>query len=206
MQAISLWIKIPYTLFAFVLVPVYWIRYGPANFLWFSDIGLVGTLVGLWFESRFLISMMATGVLLLDIVWNFIFFAKLIFGAGPEGLVGYMFDPEIPVSVRALSLFHVALPVIQLWSLGKMGYDARAWKYQALLGWIILPLSYVVSGPKENINWVLGVTEVPQQWLPAPLYLAALMVIYPTLVCFPTHLFLKRLFHETREVRADSSH
>jgi hypothetical protein len=28
LQAISLWIKIPYTLFVFVLVPVYWIRYG----------------------------------------------------------------------------------------------------------------------------------------------------------------------------------
>jgi hypothetical protein len=201
LQAISLWVKIPYTLFVFILVPVYWIRYGPANFLWFSDIGLLGTLVALWLESRLLISMMATGVLPLDIVWNLIFFPKLILGAGPEGLVGYMFDPKIPVSVRALSLFHVAVPVIQLWSLSKMGYDVRAWKYQAFLGWIILPLSYVVSGPKENINWVLGVAEAPQQWLPAPLYLAALMVIYPALVCFPTHLVLKRLFHKTQEVR-----
>lgn len=195
MQAISLWIKIPYTLFVFVLVPVYWSRYGPSNFLWFSDIGLVGTLVALWFESRFLISMMATGVLILDIVWNLIFFPKLVLGAGPEGLVGYMFDPKIPLPIRALSLFHVALPIIQLWTLNKLGYDARAWKYQALLGLIILPLSYAVSRPEENINWVLGVTEVPQRWLPAPLYLAVLMVIYPALVCFPTHLVLKRLFH-----------
>ena len=197
LQPFSLWIKIPYTLFVFVLVPVYWIRYGPANFLWFSDIGLVGTLAALWLESRFLLSMMATGVLLFDIVWNFIFFSKLLLGAGPEGLVGYMFDPKIALPIRALSLFHVALPIIQLWSLSKMGYDIRAWKYQALLGWIILLLSYAVSGPEENINWVHGVTEVPQHWLPAPLYLAAEMVIYPTLVCFPTHLVLKRLFHKS---------
>ncbi len=194
MQAISLWIKIPYTVFVLILVPVYWIQYGPTNFLWFSDIALFATLAALWLESRFLVSMVATGVLIFDTVWNFVFFSKLILGAGPEGLVGYMFDPEISVFIRALSLFHVALPIIQLWTLGKLGYDVRAWKYQAILGWIILPLTYGVTGPEENINWVYGMTEAPQQWLPAPLYLAALMLIYPTLICFPTHVILKRLF------------
>jgi hypothetical protein len=108
--------------------------------------------------------------------------------------VGYMFDPQISVFIRALSLFHVALPLVQLWALCKLGYDVQAWKYQVVLGWILLPLTYAVTGPKENFNWVFGITEVPQKWLPAPLYLAALMVIYPTLVCFPTHLVLKRLF------------
>ena len=194
MQAISLWIKIPYTIFVFVLVPVYWIRYGPTNFLWFSDIALFATLAALWIGSRFLVSMMATGVLIFDTVWNFIFFSKLILGAAPEGLVDYMFDPEISVFIRALSLFHVALPIIQLWALGKLGYDVRAWKYQAVLGWIILPLTYGVTRPEENINWVYGMIEAPQQWLPAPLYLGALMLIYPTLICFPTHAILKRLF------------
>jgi hypothetical protein len=201
LPVISPWIKIPYTLFVFVLVPVYWIRYGPANFLWFSDIGLIGTLVALWFESRFLLSMMAAGVLLFDIVWNLMFFSKLLFGAGK--LVDYMFDPEIALPIRALSLFHVGLPIIQLWSLSKMGYDVRAWKYQALLGCIVFPLTYGVSSPQKNVNWVFGVTEVPQQWLPAPLYLAALMVIYPTLVCFPTHLALKRLFTKTQQIITD---
>lgn len=194
MQAISLWIKIPYTIFVFVLVPVYWIRYGPTNFLWFSDIALFATLAALWLGSRFLVSMMATGVLIFDTVWNFIFFSKLIVGAAPEGLVDYMFDPEISVFIRALSLFHVALPIIQLWALGKLGYDVRAWKYQAVLGWIILPLTYGVTRPEENINWVYGMIEAPQQWLPAPVYLGALMLIYPTLICFPTHAILKRLF------------
>jgi hypothetical protein len=202
LQVISPWIKIPYALVVFVLVPVYWIRYGPANFLWFSDIGLFGTLLALWLENRFLLSMMAAGVLLFDFLWNFIFFSKLLFGAGP-GWVDYMFEPNITLAIRALSLFHVALPIIQLWSLNKLGYDVRAWKYQALLGCIILPLTYGVSTLEKNINWVFGVTEVPQQWLPAPLYLAALMMIYSTLVCFPTHLVLKRLFPKTHEVRLD---
>lgn len=197
MQTISFWVKIPYTLFVVVLVPVYWIRYGPANFLWFSDLALFGTLAALWLESRFLVSMMTTGVLMFDIVWNFIFFRKLIAGGGAAGLVGYMFDPQISVFIRALSLFHVALPIIQLWTLSKLGYDIRAWKYQVVLGWILLPLTYAVTDPKQNINWVFGVTEVPQRWLPAPLYLAALMVIYLTLVCFPTHRVLTAVFEAT---------
>lgn len=193
-QLISLWIKIPYTLFVSAVVAGYWVQYGPANFLWVSDIALFGTLAAVWLENSFLLSMMATGALLVDIVWNFVFFPKLIIGATPEGLAGYMFDETIPVWIRALSLFHVALPVIQLRALSKLGYDGSAWKCQALLGWVVIPLTYALTGPKENINWVFGVTEVPQQWLPTPLYLIALMALYPTLICFPTHLILKKLF------------
>jgi len=194
LRTISLRIKIPYTVFVLVLIPIYWVRYGPANFLWFSDIALIVTLAALWLESRFLASMMTSGVLLFDVVWNFIYFPKLLLGVGPDGLVDYMFDPQISLFIRALSLFHVGLPIVQLWALSKLGYDERAWKYQVVLGWILLPLTYAVSGPEQNINWVFGVTEVPQRWLPAPVYVAVLMVIYPTLVCFPTHLFLKRIF------------
>lgn len=194
LRTISLRIKIPYTVFVLVLIPIYWVRYGLANFLWFSDIALIVTLAALWLESRFLASMMTSGVLLFDVVWNFIYFPKLLLGVGPDGLVDYMFDPQISLFIRALSLFHVGLPIVQLWALSKLGYDERAWKYQVVLGWILLPLTYAVSGPEQNINWVFGVTEVPQRWLPAPAYVAVLMVIYPTLVCFPTHLFLKRIF------------
>jgi len=38
---IPLGLKIIYTLFVCALVPVYWRQYGPANFLWFSDIALL---------------------------------------------------------------------------------------------------------------------------------------------------------------------
>ena len=61
---ISGWIKLPYTLFVCVLVPVYWVERGPANFLWISDIALLVSVPALWMENRFLTSMMAVGVLL----------------------------------------------------------------------------------------------------------------------------------------------
>jgi hypothetical protein len=198
LRAISLWIKIPYTLFVAVLVPVYWVRYGPHNFLWFSDVALFMTLAALWLESRFLASMAACGTLLLDTVWNFIFFPKLLIGAGPGGMVGYMFDPEISIYVRALSLFHVGLPVIQLWALHKLGYDTRAWKYQAALGCILLLLAYRFSDVEGNVNWVFGMIDAPQTWMPPPVYLALLMILYPAGVCFPTHLILKKFFHDQK--------
>lgn len=194
MQVIPLWVKICYSAFVAVLVPVYWIRYGPANFLWFSDIALLVTFIALWLENRFLVSMMATGVLVFDTVWNYVFFSKLIFGGGAGSLVGYMFDSEISIFIRALSLFHVGLPIVQLWALSKLGYDVRAWKYQALFGGLLFPLTYMLTTPEQNINWAHGLFEAPQPWLPAPLYLASLMISYPILVCFPTHVVLKRLF------------
>ena len=63
-----------------IVMPVYWLEYGPANFLWASDIALLVTTVALWQENRFLISMMAVGVLLPELFWNIDFFARLIAG------------------------------------------------------------------------------------------------------------------------------
>jgi len=58
---IPLWLKIAYTLFVCLIVPIYWRRYGPANFLWFSNIALLATVPALWLESALLASMMALG-------------------------------------------------------------------------------------------------------------------------------------------------
>jgi hypothetical protein len=56
---IPVWIKVVYTLYLCVLVPVYWTHYGPQNFLWFSDIALLTIAAALWLESPLLASTMA---------------------------------------------------------------------------------------------------------------------------------------------------
>src|SRR5687767_13349335 len=89
---IPLWIKVLYTLYLCVLVPVYWIKHGPTNFLWFSDIALLVTAVALWLESSLLASTMALAVALPELLWNAGFFARLIFGVNVGGLSTYMFD------------------------------------------------------------------------------------------------------------------
>ena len=52
-----LWLKLAYTAFMAVLVPVYWHYYGPTNF------ALLITLVGIWIESPLLVSMCAVEIL-----------------------------------------------------------------------------------------------------------------------------------------------
>ena len=66
---VPLWLKFAYTAFMIVLVPVYWHYYGPTNFLYFCDVALFLTLVGLWLDSPLLISMCAVGILAPQALW-----------------------------------------------------------------------------------------------------------------------------------------
>jgi len=187
--------KLLYTLFVLVLVPVYWDRYGPSNFLWFSDIALLAALLALWLESRLLASMMAVAVLLPEIAWNIGFFGLLLFGVDVIGLARYMVDPALPLYLRALSLFHVFLPPTLLWMVYRWGYDRRALASQTVLAWVVLPLSWrFAEVPGHNINWTLGLGDQRQTWMADWQWVLLLMAAYPLLVYLPTHLLLRRLF------------
>lgn len=191
---IPLWIKVLYTLFVCVLVPVYWLEYGPQNFLWFSDIALLTTAAALWLENPLLASMMTVAVALPELAWNVDFFGRLLTGHHVLDLSRYMFDTRIPRYLRALSLFHVVLPVLLVWMTHRLGYDRRAWAAQTLLALIVLPLTYAITDPAENINWVHGLGSKPQTWLPPSAYLAMLMALFPIVVYLPTHILLLRFF------------
>jgi hypothetical protein len=189
------WIKIPYTVFVGLLVPIYWVAHGPANFLWFSDIALFGALIALWFEHRLIASMMTVSVLLPEMGWNVGFFGKLLTGTDVVGLAGYMFDASTPALVRGLSLFHVFLPLLLLWMVHRLGYDGRALRAQTLLAWVVLPASALVATPENNVNWTLGWGEhVPQPWMPGWLWTALLMTAFPFVVYLPTHWLLRKAF------------
>ena len=191
---IPLWIKLAYTAIVLVTVAVYSVKYPLDNFLWFSDIALLITTAALWLESPLLASMVAVGTLLPEILWNVSFFGQLVTGRRVSGLTDYMFDESLPRYLRALSLFHVALPVLLLWLIARLGYDARALAAQTALAWVVLPLSYWLTDPKLNVNWVYGWGAKPQQRIAPLLYLALLMAGFPALIHYPTHLVLQRLF------------
>ena len=63
-RRIAIWVKALYTLFMAVLVPFYFVQYGPLNFLWFCDVALLVTLAALWLESPLLASMQAVAITL----------------------------------------------------------------------------------------------------------------------------------------------
>lgn len=188
-----LWIKIAYTLFVGVLIVVYWRNYGAGNFLWFSDIALFLTVPALWFESGLPASMAAMSILLLDVAWNVDFFGRSLTGRSLLGLSTYMFDRTIPLPVRLVSLFHIWFPPLLLWMIYRLGYDERALMAQTVLAWVLLPVTYLVTDPRENINWVYGPRGKPQKWMPGRIYLAVLMVSLPLFIYLPTHLILKKL-------------
>lgn len=191
---IPLWLKIADTLFVYLIVPIYWRRYGPANFLWFSDVALLLTVPALWLESPLLVSMMALAVALPELAWNIDFFVRLTTGVPLLGLAAYMFDRRIPRFVRSLSLFHVGLPLLLIWLLYRLGYDKRGFIAQTVVAIVILPLSYFFSDPRQNINWVYGFGEKPQTRIPALWFLIFLILLFPLAVYLPTHLVLAKLF------------
>jgi hypothetical protein len=191
---IPLVVKLGHVGFVVVLVPVYWRAYGPSNFLWLSDLALFGTTASLVTEDPLPASMAAVSVLPLELAWNIDFLAR----GRLLGLAGYMFDEEKPLGLRALSIFHVTLPPTLLWMLHRLGYDRRAFRRQLMLTSILLPLTYAVTRPAANINWVFGPGAKPQRRLPPPIYLLLEMAAIAGLAMLPTHAALKRLFPPAR--------
>lgn len=194
-KIISWWLKMSYTLYVCVLIPVYWVELGPQNFLWGCDIALLATLMALWFESRFIASTMAIAMIIPELIWNLDFFSRLVTGYDIIGLnlTEYMFSENTPRVVRGLSLFHVFLVWVLVWLVYRLGYDRRALWAQTLLTWIVLPVTYGVTDPSRNINFVFGLGSMREIWLPGPVWVGLLMVLLPLLVYLPTHLVLKKM-------------
>jgi hypothetical protein len=189
-----LWIKIAYTTLALTLVPIYWKHWGPANFLWFSDIALFVTATALWLENRLLASMMAVGVLVPEVYWNLEFLVRLFTGYRLGGLTDYMWERDHPLFLRLLSLFHVVLLAAIIFLIIWLGYDPRAIYYQTVFGWLIILLTYFFTKPSDNINWVFGPGSSPQNRISPILYLAIIMVLYPLVIVLPTHFLIMALF------------
>jgi len=91
-------------------------------------------------------------------------------------------------------LFHIVLPVVLIWLVWRLGYDRRALLWQMVLGWLVLVLTYFLTKPQANINWVYGWGGQPQQRVPPLVYLGIMMVAFPVLIYLPTHWVLLRLF------------
>ncbi len=193
-----MWLKVAYTAFMVVLVPVYAVRYGPANFLYFCDIALLLTLVGLWREDRLLISMPTVGILALQSIW-LVDFAAHFAGTKVTGVTDYMFEAQRSLFLRGLSLFHGWLPLLLAWLVYRIGYDRRALAAWTGLTWVLLPVCYLFLPPPSpshgvaavNVNYVYGFSDaVAQTWMPPLVWLFAMMVVLPALLFAPAHYAL----------------
>jgi hypothetical protein len=186
---VPLWLKLAYGVSVPLIAIVYWRAYGPSNFLWLSDIALLCTALAVITENGLLASMPAVGVLPLELAWTLDFLA----GGRLIGLAAYMFDPRYSRFLRALSLFHLALPPTLIWMLFRFGYDPTALVWQAIVTLAALGVSYGLTEPDKNINWVFGPGERPQKRLPPLLYLALELLVI-TAIMLAMHVLLERVF------------
>src|SRR4051812_17578246 len=143
---LPLGVKLVYTAFMAVLIPVYWYYYGPTNFLYFCDMALIISLAGIWLESPLLISMCAVGILIPQAYWVIDFVANL-FGVSLTGMTNYMFNPNTSLFLRGLSLFHGWLPFMLVYLVWKLGYYRRALPAWTALACVLLLVCFLLMPP-----------------------------------------------------------
>ena len=198
---LPLWLKLAYTAFMAVLLPVYWANYGPTNFLYFCDVALLITLVGIWIESPLLVSMCAVGILASQALWVVDFLSNLI-GWPLTGMTDYMFAADHSLFLRSLSLFHGWLPFLLVYLVWRLGYDRRGFPAWTVLAWILVLICFFFMPPPRpdpgltpvNINYVWGMSDtVAQTWMPPAVWLAGLIILLPVLLYAPVHFLLRRV-------------
>jgi hypothetical protein len=197
---IPLALKLAYSLFVAVLVPTYWAAYSAWTFLFFCDVALFLGLCAFWLESPLLLSMAAVGITVPQLLW----LADFATGGRITGMTSYMFNSELPVFVRALSLFHGWLPFVLLWGVWRLGYDRRALAGWTLVSTVIMLTSFFLApkppAPKDNpdlavnVNYVHGMSyEKPQNVMPAWLWLTIMIAGFPIVFYLPAHLAFRAL-------------
>lgn len=191
-RGLPLALKIGYLAWMSVWIPVYWIFIGPQNFLWLCDLANLILLFGLLLESSLIVSSQTVGVLLVQILWTVDFFSSVLTGSHLIGGTQYMFDNEVSLWLRAMSLFHLVLPPLLLFAVYRLGYDERGWKLQTLIMWLVLPVTFLWTAPELNINWLDSPFGQPQTWMSPTAFFFVMMLAYPSILFFPTHAVLHR--------------
>jgi len=202
-QRIPLAIKLAFTGFMAVLVPVYWNKYGPTNFLYFCDLALFITLAALWLENSLLASIAAVGIVLPQLVLWCGDFAAHLLGFKFIGMTDYMFDSHRSLFLRGLSMFHGWLPFLLLFLVIRLGYDSRALFVWTGLAWVAMLASYfflpppgaILANPLApvNIDYVYGFSDnTAQTWMPGWAWLTFLIVAMPLVIFIPTHCLLRK--------------
>jgi hypothetical protein len=186
-MTIPLGLKVIYTAWIAVWMPLYWLHHGPANLLWFCDLANLVVLVGLWRDSPLLLSSQLVAVGVPQLGWMVDYFGRLFFGGHPIGGTEYMFDPGEPLWLRSLSLFHLWMLPLLVWLVRRTGYDRRGVGLQVAISTVVVPLSMIVGTRKENLNWVWGPFGQEQTLVAPWLWVVCLLVLYPLVLFLPTH-------------------
>jgi hypothetical protein len=192
-QKIPDWLRYLALIWLVLWFAAYWHAWGPANFLHLCDIAAILTCIGLFTSNSLLISSQAVSSVLIDLVWTLDVATRLIFGHHLIGGTEYLFNATTPLWARLLSLFHIVLPFILLWSLSRLGYDRRGWKLQSAILVPVLIASRFVT-PDQNLNFAVTDPFLHRSYGTAPTHLFITFLFLVFVVYFPTHFLFGRLF------------
>ena len=196
---VPMWLKLAYTAFMAIFLPVYWYHYGPTNFLYFCDVSLLVTLAGIWLDSPLIISIAAVGILGSQALWILDFAVELA-GGHLTGMTSYMFDTQRPLYLRALSLFHGWLPFLLIYLVRRLGYDRRGFWRWTILAWALILTCFFFLPPPSlhhgirpvNVNYVYGFSDDERQhWVPQGVWLIVEMIALPAVLYLPAHFLLR---------------
>lgn len=177
--------------------PVYAVYWGWRNFLALCDVGVALACLGIWRASPLLLSSQALPSILFGLLWSTDLGGRLVAGKHVFGGTEYMLDRTIPVPVRALSLFHLALPLVILRLLTRTGYDRRAFWLQSGVTLGVLAASRLV-GADKNLNYAFEEPLLHRRFTPPALHVGLVWLFISGVIYLPTHVVLTRAFRRPR--------
>lgn len=172
-------------------VPSYATTWGWRNFFALCDVAVALTCVGLWTQNARLLSSQALVATMASLLWALDAGGRLLTGRHIFGGTEYLWNAEVPLAVRLLSLFHLILPVVLVAALRRTGYDRRGLPLQVGLTAVLLLISRLV-GASKNLNFAFRDPLLHRQWGPVPLHLLAVLAGM-TVLYLPTHVVLARV-------------
>lgn len=193
-----------------ILVSVAWYRrYNPRYLLWFCDITLLMTAIGLFLHSGMLVTAQLTAILLFHTGWNLDFWLFLLCGYLPIGSTGYMFYHDLTLLEKSLSFFnHVFIVPLAFWGAYILGTPKRAWLVQCAQTFLIFLLTYFFTRPEENINWMFGseVFNITPLVLHPIIYYTLMIILPPLVIYWPTNRMIIILTNKLKYIMSGDTH
>lgn len=180
------------TAILWICVSVTWSqRSGQSQLLWLCDIATLGTALGLLLRNRLLLTAQFVGMLLYHLCWHFDFFSYVITDTLPFSATSYMFNDALTPYEKSLSFFqHTFIIPITVWALLRLGASTHGWLFQTCQTGAAFLLTFVLTDPTENINWIFGagLADLSPARINPVLYYLLMALVPPVLIYKPTNL------------------
>lgn len=183
-----------------VWIPITAKNYGWVNFLHECDVAVILGVIGIWYSNALLLSSQAVGILVPDLLWDLDAGWRVFSGHHLIGGTEYMWDTQFPLVARLLSLFHVALPIVLIYALVRVGYDRRGvWLELGIFAGLFAASRFTPAS--LNINFAFLDPILHRSWGGAAAQFGVIMA-GALVAFFPAHWIFLRLLPVAENAQA----